>query len=143
MVTRFHGAPRQGVWFSKDVAFVQLTATGALFLTDLTLQTYVDVNNPRQADAPNSSLEQVLELLATRGTVIGLTVETDEIITVIVDYGQAIVPLAGTALGGQTAQNIEAELEAAIIAIDAPTDITAAALVVSTGFGIATPGTPA
>ena len=136
MVTRINGAPRQGVWFSADVAFVQLTCASTTYLTDLTVTT----TDPRQADLVNSDLEVALEVLSQRGTVIGLNVTSDTVIEVMVDYGQAIVPLAGSALGNQTAQDIEAELEAAIIA---DSGATTASLVVSAGFGIATPGTPA
>lgn len=136
MVDRINGAPRQGVWFSADVAFVQLTVDTTTYLTDLTVTT----TDPRQADVVNSDLEIVLELLSTRGTVIGLTVQTASIIQVMVDYGQAIDPLLGAGLGGGAATDIEAELETAIIA---GTTATTAALVVSRGFGQVVVGTPA
>jgi len=136
MVVRTNGAPRQGVWFSADVRFVQVTTTGATFLTDLTVTT----TDPRQADIVNSDLEQVLEILATRGNVIALSVASDTVIQTMVDYGQAIDPLAGSALGNQTQIDVEAELEGAI---DAIAGLSATAIVVEEGFAAATVGTPA
>jgi len=136
MVTRVNGAPAQGAWFSAGVRFVQLTVDTATYLTDLTVTT----TDPRQADVVNSDLEIVIELLATRGTVIGLSVETASIAQFIVDYGQAVDPLAGSALGGQTQIDIEAEFEAAVIA---NTTATTAAVVVEQGFVADAIGVPA
>lgn len=137
MVVRTNGAPRQGVWFSADVLFVQLTVVGSTFLTDLT----VTSTDPRQADVVDSDLEQVIEALETRGTVLGLNVDSDTVIQVIVDYGQAFEPFSGgSALGNQTAIDVELEIEAAVNAI---TGLSAAALVISRGFSQSTVGTPA
>ena len=136
MVTRVNGAPAQGVWFSADVRFVSVVVDTSTYLTDLT----VTSTDPRQADVVNSDLEIVLELLSTRATVIGLTVLDANTAYAMVDYAQAIDPLAGTGIGGQTAQNIEAELEAAIIA---GTTATTCAVAVESGFAPAALGTPA
>ena len=135
MVVRVNGAPRQGVWFSADVRFVELTVSGGAFEADLT----VTSTDPRQADVVNSGLEQVLEVFSTRGNVIALSVASATVLHVMVDYGQAIDPLAGSALGNQTAQNIEVELEAAINAISG---FSAAAIVLESGFAAAALGTP-
>ncbi len=135
MVVRTNGAPRQGVWFSAEVRFVQLTVTGGDFLADLTVVT----TDPRQADVVDSGLEQVIEVLQTRGTVIGLSVASATVSEFIVDYGQAIDPLAGSALGNQAQINVEAELETAINAISG---FSSAALVVERGFAAAAEGTP-
>lgn len=135
MVVRTNGAPRQGVWFSADVRFVQLTVTGGDFLGDLTVVT----TDPRQADVVDSGLEQVIEILQTRGTVIGLSVASATVSQFIVDYGQAIDPLAGSALGNQAQVDVEAELEAQI---DAISGFSSAALVVEEGFAQAALGTP-
>lgn len=135
MVVRVNGAPRQGVWFSADVRFVQVTVTGGDFLADLTVVT----TDPRQADVVDSGLEQVLEILATRGTVIGLSVESATVIQTIVDYGQAIDPLAGSALGNQVQFDVAADLETQI---DAISGFSSAALVVEEGFAQAALGTP-
>jgi len=132
MVTRVNGAPRQGAWFSAGVRFVELTVDTTTFLTDLTVA--------GTADVVNSDLEIVIELLQQRGTVIGMSVETASIVQFMVDYGQAVDPLAGTAIGNQTAQNIEAEFEAAVIA---NTTATAAAVVVQQGFKADALGVPA
>lgn len=113
MVVRTNGAPRQGMWFSADVVVVDVSAvTGSTFLTDLT-RTDLD---PRQADIVNSHLEQAIEAIAARGTVIGLTVLTDAAFSVLVDYGQGYDPDTVT-LGNQTSQDIDAEITAAINAI--------------------------
>ena len=138
MVVRTNGAPRQGVWFSADVRFVEVTLDTATFLDDLT----VTSTDPRQADVVNSVLEQVIEVLQSRGNVIGMSIETASIAQFIVDYGQAIDPLAGSALGNQTAQDIEAELENAIIAITAPANVSTAAIVVEEGWVADALGTP-
>lgn len=137
MVTRINGAPRQGVWFSSDVVFVEVTSVGTTYLTDLTVA--ATGVTPRQADLVNSDLEVALEALSVRGTVIGLTVESDTVFTAIVDYGQALDP-DNVTLGNQTAQDINAEIDAEIVA---NSGASATAIVVSRGFGIATPGTPA
>lgn len=138
MVTRINGAPAQGVFFSKDVRFVSVTIdTGTTaFLTDLTVTT----TSPRQADAPNSDLEQIVEIMSQRGSVIGMTVASDSVVHFMVDYGQAIDPLAGTAIGGQTAQGVGAALE---LEIEALATVTAATIAVQQGFAPAALGTPA
>ena len=137
MVTRINGAPRQGVWFSADVRFVSVTVTGTTtFLSDLTVTT----TDPRQADVVNSDLEQVIEILNTRGTVIGMSVDTDLIANFMVDYAQAFDP-DNVALGGQTAQDINAELDAAIVAIGAT--VTSVVIATEQGFAPDVLGIPA
>ena len=137
MVTRVNGAPRQGVWFSSDVAFISVTVTGTTtFLSDLTITS----TDPREADVVNSDLEQVIEVLSTRGTVIGMTVQTDLIAHFIVDYGQAFDP-DNVDLGGQTAQDINAEIDAALVAIGAT--VTTVIVAVERGFAPLALGTPA
>ena len=138
MVTRTRGGVRQGMWFSADVGFVELTVSGGAFEADLT----VTSTDPRQADVVNSGLEQVLEVFSTRGNVIALSVASATVLHVMVDYGQAFDPLAGSALGNQTAQDIEAELENAIIAITAPANVSTAAIVVEEGWVADALGTP-
>ena len=139
MVTRINGAPAQGVFFSKDVRFVSVTIdTGTTaFLTDLT----VTSTSPRQADAPNSDLEQIVEIMSQRGSVIGMTVASDSVVNFMVDYGQAIDPLAGTAIGNQTAQGVGAALELEIETNLAT--VTAATIAVQQGFAPAGLGAPA
>jgi len=121
MVTRVNGAPAQGVWVERDVRFLQLTAVGSDFLDYATLP-----------EGVNSSLEQVLEIIATRATLLGLTVVSDTVIQVMCGYANALDDAV-----------VQQELEDAIIAdVDSPDDITAAVIVVSSGFAQATPGTP-
>ena len=128
MVTRIHGAPRQGVYFSKDVRFLGVnigTGTTA-FLTDL----QVTSTDPRQADVVNSDLEIALELISTRGNVIGLTVVDDDNFNVILDYAQAYDDAAVLA-----AVELAIETELATV--------TAATLTVEEGFGEVALGAPA
>ena len=133
MVTRINGAPRQGVWFSSDVRFVSVTVTGTTtFLSDLTVA--------GTADVVNSDLEQVIEILNTRGTVIGMSVDTDLIAYFMVDYAQAFDP-DNVALGGQTAQDINAEIDAAIVAIGAT--VTSVVVATEQGFKPDVLGIPA
>ncbi len=124
MVVRINGAPRQGVWFSADVRFVSVTVTGTTdFLADLTVA--------GTADVVNSDLEQVIEILSTRGNVIGLSVDTDLIAYFMVDYGQALDPDTVT-LGNQESQDINAEIDAAIVAIGA--QVTSVVVATELGF---------
>ena len=137
MVTRINGAPRQGVWFSADVRFVSVTInTGTVdFEADLT----VTATDPRQADVVNSDLEQVIEILQTRGTVIGMTVAAGgQSANFMVDYAQALDPDSVT-LGNQSAVDVTAEIEAAI---EAKANVTAATVAVQQGFAPLALGTP-
>ena len=78
MVTRVHGNVKSGVWFSANVRFMTVTVTG------MTAQ--ADLADPNLA---NSTVERVVEALATRGTVIGVHATAETVIQVMVDYGQA------------------------------------------------------
>jgi hypothetical protein len=85
MVTRINGAPDQGFYFSKDVRTLTIVATGGDFVNDLTVKT----TQPHQAAVVNSTLEVTLEAVATRATVIGLTVVNATTCHVLVDYANA------------------------------------------------------
>lgn len=135
MVTRIQGAPQQGVWFSADVRFVQLTVNTSTYLTDLV----ADETRAQLLAGVNSDLEIVLELLSTRCTVIGLSVETALVAQFMVDYGQGVDPLAGSDLGGQDQVSFETWFEAAVIA---NTTATTAEVVVEEGFVADALGTP-
>ena len=134
MVVRTNGAPRQGVWFSADVRFVTITTDNSAWLADLTVTT----TDPRQADAVNSGLEQTLEVLATRATVIGFTAIDADTLHVMLDYANAFT--AGLTEG--SSGSVEEEVGAAIDAITSP---AFANTTVDTfdGFAAATNGTPA
>ena len=123
MVTRVNGAPRQGVWFSADVRFINVTATngGTSFLTEL--------DDSPTAGGVNGKLEQAIEALETRGTVIGLNVTGASTFSVIVDYAQAYDDA-----------DVVTEVQALI---DAITDLSVSGLAVTEGFGGAALGTPA
>jgi len=111
MVDRVKGGPKQGVWFSADVRFLALTVVGSTFTADLAAD----------PAGVNSDLEQVLEAIATRGTVIGLTVASDTVVNVMVDYAQAYDDAA-----------VVTEVEALI---DAIAGLSGATFVVEAGFG--------
>ena len=141
MVVRVNGAPRQGVWFSADVRFLTVTVTNGDFINDLTIVT----TDPRQADVVNSTLEVVLEAIATRATVIGFTVTGATVVSVMVDYAQAYDP-AATTLGNQAAIDVEAEVTALVDAHDgtgdSPADLTLSNMTILEGFtgnALATP----
>ena len=123
MVTRVNGGPAQGVWFSKDVRFINVTSTngGTSFLTEL--------DDSPTAGGVNGKLEQAIEALKTRGTVIGLNVTGASTFSVIVDYAQAYDDAA-----------VVTEVQALIDAIDG---LSASGLAVTEGFGGAALGTPA
>lgn len=133
MVVRTNGAPRQGVWFSADVRFVTVTVTNGDFINDLTVVT----TDPRQADVVNSTLEVVLEALATRGTVIGLTVTGATVASVIIDYAGAY-DAANQGLGGADVINVETEVTALVDAHDgtgdSPADLTLSNMTILEGF---------
>ena len=121
MVSRVNGAPAQGVYFSKDVRFLLVDTDNTTFLTDLTVA--------GTADVVNSNLEITLEQVATRGTIIGVSVVDGGNVQVIVDYAQAYDDAA-----------VEAAVEAAVIAATAA---TTCAITVFEGFAGAALGTPA
>jgi hypothetical protein len=132
MVTRINGAPAQGVFFSKDVRFVSVTVgTGTVdFEADLT----VTSTSPRQADVVNSELEQVLELLATRGTIIGVSVVSGgAAVNVMVDYAQAFDDAAVVAALEDEMDNTNNQIG----------DWTGVTIAVQEGFAAAALGTPA
>ncbi len=132
MINRIKGGPRQGVWFSADVRFLNITTDNSDWLADL-------LPDP---DGVDSGLERIIEAVETRGTVIGIAVASDTLLTVMVDYGQAFNP-DNVTLGNQTAQDIDAELVAAIDAIDAPENYASTTVVAFDGFLGVAQGTPA
>ena len=134
MVVRTNGAPRQGVWFSADVRVLTITTDNSAWLADLTVVT----TDPRQADVVNSGLEQVIEAVQTRCTVIGVTAIDADTLHLLVDYANAFT--AGATEGD--AGSVEEEVGDAIDAISSP---AFANTTVDTfdGFAGATNGTPA
>ncbi len=134
MATRIHGAPVQGFWFSADILVVFLDITNGTFLTDLT----VTSTNPRQADAPGSGLEQVVEIMQRRSTIIGMNVTAEKTIEFLIGYGH------GFTVGNtqDTVGSLEEEIADAISAIDTPTDLNGPEIVVFDGFAGASLGTP-
>lgn len=87
MTTKVHGKIKQGMWFSKDARVVKLSiGTGTTnFLADLTA---ID------AGTQGTDLEEVVQMLATRSTIIGLTVFNETDIHVLVDYANALDDVA-------------------------------------------------
>ena len=140
MVTRVNGGPVQGVWFSKDVRFIDVTCTngGVSFLSEL-LASPIDTNADDILDNVNGKLEQALEVIATRGTIIGLTVTGANTFSVIVDYaqafdGQTFGPGAGVE-DGTVGEQVQ-------FAINAIADLSATGLTVEEGFVSNALGTP-
>jgi len=137
MVTRVNGAPQQGVWFSKDVRFLNVNLTtnnGADFLADLVDPADLALSGTgegrgltQRLAAVDSDLEIALEAIATRGTIVGLTVTAADDFNVIVDYAQAYDDAA-----------VLTEVEALI---DALATVTASAITVEQGFVPAALGT--
>ena len=98
MVTRINGSVRQGIFFSKDIRIVRVNVgTGtATFLADLVLESDLAVSGTgegrgvtQRLAAVGSELEQVVELIATRGTPIGVNVFDATNVDIMVDYAQA------------------------------------------------------
>ena len=108
MVTRVNGAPAQGFYFSKDVRTLTVVATGGDFVNDLQVKT----TDPRQADVINSTLEVVIEAIATRATVIGLTVVNATTAHVMVDYANAFTAGLTEATVGSVEEEISDLIDA-------------------------------
>lgn len=92
MTIKVNGQPEQGVWFERDVSFVSITSDA----TDFEVADF-SVNGP---------VEKVLQVMQTRGTILGLSRETDSILHIV--YGHA---------AGQFTSEILAELKAELDAI--------------------------
>ena len=151
MVTRINGSVRQGVFFSKDVKFMTLSCTGATFLADLVLDSDTavtpGVGSTQRIAAVGSALEQVVEIVAQRATVIGVHVggangSTTTDVELMLDYAGAYPVGTDASDVGVDGGTILEQLQFDITAIDSPTDITAVAVTVAEGFFPATPGTP-
>ena len=128
MVDRVKGGPAQGVWFSADVRIVTVTTDNSDWLADL-------LADPAGV---NSGLEQTLEILAQRGTVIGVTAIDDDTLHVMMDYANAYTAGLTETDSGSVEEAIAADLDA----------VTSPAFANSTvdsfdGFAGATNGTPA
>ena len=94
MVTRINGSVRQGVFFSKDVKFVQLTATGTTYLSDLVDDTDVavtpGVGSTQRIAAVGSDLEIAVEKVAT---------EVQNSVAALKSYAETETPSLGQAIG--------------------------------------------
>tara|TARA_B100000929_G_scaffold286192_1_gene270888 strand:- start:1708 stop:2070 length:363 start_codon:yes stop_codon:yes gene_type:complete len=101
MTTKVNGSPEQGVWFERDVQFLEINSDEADFATG-----DFGVSGP---------IDKVIQVMQTRGTVIGISREDDNNLHVI--YGHA----GGSFLDeGTTVNNIDvlAELKAELEALD-------------------------
>jgi hypothetical protein len=134
MVTRLAGAPRQGYWFGSDIRVLFLDITNAEFLADLT----VTSTDPRQDDVVNSGLEQVIEVVQSRCTIIAMNVTGTKTVEFLIDYGAAFT-VGNTQ---DTSGSVEEELAAAISAIDTPQDLNGPEIQVFASFAGAVLGTP-
>lgn len=103
MVTKVNGLPERGFWFSKDVKTLRIVATaGGDF-----------VNDADGVNGVDSELEQVIEAIQTRATVIAVSIEAAGQLNVIVDYANAFT----VGNSETTANSVEAELATAIDAV--------------------------
>ena len=133
MVVRTNGAPAQGFWFSADVRTLTIVSTNGDFLEDLTVRT----TDPREADVVNSGLEQLIEAVQTRCTVIALNVTNATTVQLIVDYANAF-----TAGNTETdSGTVEEEIGNAIDAISAPVNLSSTTVDTFAGFAAAAAGT--
>jgi hypothetical protein len=106
MVAKVNGNPEQGVWFERDVSFVEITSTASDFeVADF------DVNG---------IVDQVVRVMQTRGTVLGISREDDNVLHLV--YGHA---------GGEFTVAILDELKAEL---DAIADTGTFSLVLGTGW---------
>ena len=128
MVDRIKGGPDQGFWFSADVRVLTITTDNSDWLADLLAP----------PAGVNSGLEQVLEAVSVRATVIGVTAIDDDVLHVLVDYANAFT--AGNT--ESDAGTIEEEVGDAIDAITSPA-FANTTLDTFDGFAGATNGTPA
>ena len=120
MVTKVNGLPERGFWFSKDVATLNITTTGGDF-----------VNDADGVNGVDSVLEQIIELVQARGTVIAISIAGAADLNLMVDYAQAFTVEANDPLGGGAANTVEADLETAINGLAGQ---SVAAVTVADGF---------
>ena len=119
MVTKVNGFPQRGVWFSADVAFLNINVTGGDF-----------VNDCDGVNGADSDLEAILELVQQHGTVIALSLESATEVNLMVDYAQQYAT-DGTTIGNGPASTIVTDL---VTAIDAIAGLSGTAVVVADGF---------
>ena len=140
MVTRINGSVRQGIFFSKDIRIVRVNVgTGtATFLADLVLDSDPAISGTgegrgltQRLAAVGSELEQVVELIATRGTPIGVNVFDATNVDIMVDYAQAFDDAAVLAL-------LADEMDSTINQIGDWTVVTVSALAGFTGRALGT-----
>lgn len=120
MVDRVNGTVEQGIWVERDVKIVTITSDNSDWV--------------EQAGA-DGGLEQVLEILATRGTILGVTAENADNLHVMLGYANALTA-GNTEL---TANSVEAELAAAIDALTTPVNYANTTVDTFAGFAGVTP----
>lgn len=101
MVTKVNGGVSSGVFFSKDVAFVNVASANIL---------------AAEEGVEGSNLEQVCEVLQQYGNIIAMQVENGVALHLIMDYAQAL-GTSNTTVGGQAGTDVIAALETALDAI--------------------------
>lgn len=120
MVERVHGNPQQGIWVERDVVIVTITSDNSDWV---------------EQAGPDGGLEQVLEVLATRGTILGVTAENADNLHVMLGYAGAFTP-GNTE---ETVGSVEAEVAAAIDAITTPVNYANTTVDTFAGFAGVTP----
>jgi hypothetical protein len=73
MVAKVNGQPEQGVWFERDVSFVEVTSTA----TDIEVADF----------GVEGAVEKIVRVMQARGTILGLSREDDNVLHII--YGHA------------------------------------------------------
>lgn len=98
MVDKINGKPAESAWFERDVSFVSITSSAA------------DFESPADfgVDGP---VEMVVRVLQTRGTLLGISRESDNVLHVIFGYS------AGTFLVDPKGTDVLAQLTAELNAI--------------------------
>lgn len=82
MIDRVNGSIRTGVWVEQDVRFMSIVATNATFLADLVLDSDETIGttangtpgSAQRIAAVGSDLEQILERVSQRATILGVHV---------------------------------------------------------------------
>lgn len=64
MTERINGLPQEGVWVERDISFLKVTGTGTVFSLPWVV---------------NGLTEQVCRIISTRGTLLGISRESDTI----------------------------------------------------------------
>lgn len=128
MVVRVNGAANQGVWVEQDVRFLQITAD---------LSDWIEQTGPVAVTGVLGGTQQVLDVIGTRCTVLGVTYGSADDLWVMCGYANAFTA-GNTEL---TTGSVEAEIAAEINLLTAPINYANATVDTFAGFSGITPDT--